>query len=458
MSETTLKQYSHAALSADIDGYIAASRAISPQDMLAAFRSLESYPYRNEDHSPRYFTTEDIVKEASGALDAQRYTKRTAELEAQFQAAKKAFDIVSKQTVMEPNPAIPKAAAIKAELEKLTTSHIWLTPKEYESIKNKTFDAIDVRILTDATQATRAKIETAIRIANEYGRDGRYSRGARFTTHYDPELLAQIEEALEVDTTSSMLLRHAKSEHLPIIFALYDLDEATIRASRGKYGMGYFASPEYPKGETFYFITAFKNIISEASVHAITIAHELRHFRFKSLFKSDEYKGLELQDQIIAMLLDEADAQSVYRKVAWSLRNKNLPVGTYASAADDLARYFNKPLYGSLSPSHRLQRATQDCFAGFIYTELKNPVYLKMYVDGYVQQGLKLGTATRKIDQSRLLSDDFLTRLSKVTENVSYLDAQGMKAVQEMIKQKLPEVLERLEQQALAAKGQKPEP
>ncbi|MDX1922310.1 MAG: DUF6782 family putative metallopeptidase [Alphaproteobacteria bacterium] len=382
------------------------------------------------------------------------------ELEAQFQAAKRAFVVVSKQPTSAASAELTKATDIKTALGKLSASDIWLTPHEYEAIQNKKFDAFDIRNLSEDAQIMRNKIVIAVQLANEYGRDGKVTQGVLFRAHYDPDLLVEVEQALQADTTAKMLLEHAKERHLPIVFAEYEIDETTFKSAAFKLALGALASPEYQKGQTFHLITAFKNAVKTASEHAITIAHELRHFRFKSLFNIAEHDALEPQDQIIASLLDEADAQSVYRKVAWSFRNKKIPVGTYASAAHDFDKYYTRPLYSGLPVSRRVQRATQDCFIAFIYKELTQPVYIKSYVYGYVERGLKLGTATRKIDQSTLLEKAFLTRLSQVTENVSYLDAEGMKAVREMITQKLPEVLERLEKAALEAKakGQKPEP
>lgn len=456
MAKSVFKNYPVAKLLSEIDQFITTGQT-TPGVLLDAFRKLEAYPYRNPNQSPRYFTIEDLITDAGGNFQADQHAKKVAEMDAAFKAAKKAFDLVSKSADAKPIASIDAARNLQQTLSKLTLSQIWLTPEEYDRIASGDYQGIDLRYLTDDAQTTRSHVDKAIAVTKRYGDTGQYTMGVKFSAHYDPTLLAEVEAALALDTTAKMLLEHARSKHLPIIFATYDADKAALEKGP-KLGMGYMATEVEPGHRTFYFITAFTNLISQAAVHAITIAHELRHFRFKSLISNAELDGLEPQDYIISSLLDEADAQAVFRKVAWSLRNKKQPVGIYDNAATELARFFDRALYRELPLPRRLQRATQDCFAAFIYKELNQPAYLKTYVASLVERGQHPTTWMRKTGESNLLADAFLTHLSKVTENVSYLDAEGMKVIREMITEKLPSVVERLEKEAILARGKKPEP
>jgi hypothetical protein len=272
--------------------------------------------------------------------------------------------------------------------------------------------------------------------------------------YHDPGQLAAIEELLRYDGLGAWLLKEVQAIGMPTLLCKYRLPSFLLEAIPGLEKAFYYSQDTTYTNQatgisqsikTREFVAIFTNHTTGNDDAATSYGHELRHvWQAEAIPRAERHKLSKL-DQIICMLLCEADAQAVGNKIGASIQRKMQEEGKTPtiSPSKDMCEY--EKVFEQLSGETiqvRTKKATQAAFIGF----LKDKGLLTAYLQDYMaamrpeERQTLCRDAANGFQGSKVLTNQWLKRISQVG-SVSYLDEGGRVEIRNCLTKELSKVL-----------------
>ncbi len=264
---------------------------------------------------------------SSGERDPTRYNAHVAEQHRAYEAAARAFALLSRPVADHERAAgVAKAGQelrISFDVYARTEgarSPILLARQEYESLTRRRFDEVSPDAFSGEEQRLRDRVNKAI----AHSQATKKSDAPNFEPVFDPARLLRIETLMRHDATASWMLDAVKKNGLPVTLYRYLMSDADLHA-RDNVSLGNYM-PNRSATEPDDYLQLFVNGAHEIDL-AVYYTHESRHHWQDLVFPACVRQSTSPTDKSIFDVMREADAQAVHRKAAYRLQNQTGLIG-----------------------------------------------------------------------------------------------------------------------------------
>jgi hypothetical protein len=404
----------------------------------------------------------------TGKKDISRYKSALAQQRKIYAEALQAFKEMTKPPHI-PNDkelrTIENGKSLLSYLEGIqqtSTSMVLLAKEEHSALKTGQFDIVDTENVFE--QDKRLKINSYTQWQQNYIADVNQIK-TPIKPIFNPRLLREIDRILYLDETAAWIFEALKTRNMPTILFEYQEGDQKIsgRVILGNYGIQY--TVEKVKGIEFLGVFTNQAYITDT---ATRLVHEARHAWQEDLVS--QIDGMEDTpiDSIIRWMIMEADAQAVENKICWNLASNHNQRGIFHEIVARTPHLMERmehssilqktfqfgqriidPVWQEMPQAKKISKVIQLEFISFLKAEFENirtrnpSAYLETFIQHAFANKTAQGILGREIQDSKYLTDDFLTKLSQIGKETNYLDVEGTVQIRKIFDQ-LPQIIAKI--------------